>query len=212
MKNHEKKHKISTAATLLNRASNLPSTTDGKAKEIKHVRDALKANGYPPPIISNVLKKKNSTETIPSPEELVGMFFKWAEPSNTHPDFACIPYISGLTEPLSRLLRSNGIRVVRTKPYNRNLLHQNSGHLSIFKPTLFIRSLATIARGTTSVKRDVFQLEKKNISGMSRAALKDLTFQIMLGRTITQLTLRMQLSLTKVTIVCEKLLNHGILQ
>ena len=86
---HEKKHKISTAATILNRASNPPSTTDGKAKEIKHVRDALKANGYPPPVISNILKKKNTTETIPSPEELVGMFFKWAEPSNTHPDFAC---------------------------------------------------------------------------------------------------------------------------
>ena len=42
---------------------------------------------------------------------------------------------------------------------------------------------------------------------MSRAALKDLISQIML-----QLTLRMQLSLTNATIVCEKLLNHGILQ
>ena len=87
----EKKHKISTAATLLNGAFNLPSTTDGKAKEIKHVRDALKVNGYPPLVISNNLKKKNSTETTPSPEELVGMFYKWAEPSNRRPDFACIP-------------------------------------------------------------------------------------------------------------------------
>ena len=113
---HEKKHKISTATTLLNRASNLPSTTDVKAKEIKHVRDALKANGYPLLVISNILKKNNSTETIPLPEELVGMFFKRAEPSNTRPDFACIPYISGLTEPLSRLLRNNRIGVV-TKPH-----------------------------------------------------------------------------------------------
>ena len=77
---HEKKHKISTAATLLNGASNRPSTTDGKPKEIKLVRDALKANGYPPLVIYDNLKKKNSTETIPSPEELVDMFFKWAEP------------------------------------------------------------------------------------------------------------------------------------
>ena len=50
------------------------------------------------------------TRKILSPEELVDMFFKWAEPSNTRPDLACIPYISGLTEPLSRLLRNNGIR------------------------------------------------------------------------------------------------------
>ena len=44
------------------------------------------------------------------------MFFKWADPSNTSLDFACIPYINGLTEPLTRPLRNNGIRFV-TKPH-----------------------------------------------------------------------------------------------
>ena len=111
-----KKHKISTASTLLNRACNLPSTTDEKSKDVKHVSDALKANGYPQSIISNILKKKRATETIPSPEELVGMFFKWVEPSETSFDLACLPYINGLTEPLQRLLRNNGIRVV-TRPH-----------------------------------------------------------------------------------------------
>ena len=212
---HEKKHKISTAATLLNRASNLPSTTDGKAKEIKHVRDALKANGYPPPVISNILKKKNSTETIPSPEELVGMFFKWAEPSNTHPDFACIPYISGLTEPLSRLLRNNGIRVV-TKPHKTL---QQEFPSPKFRPLIDLQTNVVYKISCNDCSWNYigetgrcFSTRKKNISGMSRAALKDLTSQIMLGRTIIQLTLRMQLSLTKATIACEKLLNHGILQ
>ena len=57
-----------------------------------------------------------------------------------------------------------------------------------------------------------FSTRKKNIPRMSRAALKDLTSEIMLGRTIIQLTLRIQLSSTKAIIVCEKLLNHGILQ
>lgn len=56
---------------------------DGKSKEIKHVTDSLNPNGYPLSIISNILKKKHSTERIPTPEELVGMFFKWAKPSNT---------------------------------------------------------------------------------------------------------------------------------
>ena len=79
----------------------------------------------------------------------------------------------------------------------RNFLHQNSAHKSIFKSTLFIRSLATTAR-------------KNNIgeTGMSRTVPKDLTSQIMLGRTIILLTLRMQLLLTEATIVCVKLLNH----
>jgi len=107
---HEKKHKISTASTLLNRASNLPSTSAGKSKELIYVSNALESNGYPPSFISNILKKKPPPETTPSPEELVGMFFKWADPSNSDSGFAVLPYIKGLTEPLSRLLRNNGIR------------------------------------------------------------------------------------------------------
>ena len=71
---HEKKHKISTASTLLNRACNLPSTIEGKPSKVIHVNSAFFANGYPPTFISKVLKKKKtSPELIPSPEELTGM-------------------------------------------------------------------------------------------------------------------------------------------
>ncbi|KAL9974354.1 hypothetical protein ACROYT_G011378 [Oculina patagonica] len=110
----EIKHKVSTASTLLFRAANLPSTCEGKARETSHVTEALKANGYPPTVISNILKKK-SAPTTPPPEELVSMFFNWADPSDTSLGFACLPYIRGLTEPLTRLLRKNDIRVV-SKP------------------------------------------------------------------------------------------------
>lgn len=109
---HAKEHKISTASTLLFRASNLPSSFEGKTRETNHVRAALEANGYPPAVISNILNKKPPPSTVPPPEELVSMFFKWADPSNTYQGFACLPYISGLTEPLTRLLRKNDIRVV----------------------------------------------------------------------------------------------------
>ncbi|XP_020618403.1 uncharacterized protein LOC110056291 [Orbicella faveolata] len=74
---HEMKHKLSTATTLLNCASNLPSTPEGKAKELIHVTDALKSNSYPLSVISNILKKKPPPVITPSPEELVGMFFGW---------------------------------------------------------------------------------------------------------------------------------------
>jgi len=79
-------------------------------------RAALEANSYPSAVISNILNKKPPSPTIPPPEELVSMFFKWAEPLDTHNGFACLPYISGLTEPLMRLLRKNKIRVVN-KPF-----------------------------------------------------------------------------------------------
>ena len=64
---HEKKHKISTASTLLNRASNLPSTSAGKSKELIYVTSALVSNGNPKSFISNILKKKSPPETTPSP-------------------------------------------------------------------------------------------------------------------------------------------------
>ena len=38
------------------------------------------------------------------------MFFRWADPSDLHRGFAVLPYIKGLTEPLSILLRNNGIQ------------------------------------------------------------------------------------------------------
>ena len=57
---HDKIHKISTAETLLHRATKLPNTAQGKNTEINHVTDALRANNYPSDIISNILKKKFS--------------------------------------------------------------------------------------------------------------------------------------------------------
>ena len=58
----------------------------------------------------NILKKKPPPETTPFPEELVGMFFKCIDPPNPYRGFAVLPYIKGLTEPLSKLLRNNGIQ------------------------------------------------------------------------------------------------------
>ena len=45
---HDKKHKVSTAATLLHRALSLPNTIEGK------VYSALQSNGYPSKFIYDV--------------------------------------------------------------------------------------------------------------------------------------------------------------
>ena len=44
---HDRKHKISTAETLLHRALNLPNTQVGKTRGIARVCAALHSNGYP---------------------------------------------------------------------------------------------------------------------------------------------------------------------
>ena len=107
---HVLKHKLSTASTLLNRAINLLSTSEGVKKELNHVSNALKSNGYPSATISNILKKTSTPEIIPSPEELVGMFFRLIDPPDPQNGFAVLPYIKGVTEPLTRILNKNGIR------------------------------------------------------------------------------------------------------
>ena len=46
----------------------------------------------------------------PTPEELIGMLFKTAEPTNW-PNFAVLPYIKGITKPLTRILKEHDIQV-----------------------------------------------------------------------------------------------------
>ena len=98
--------------TLLFRASNLPSSFEGKTRETNHARAALEANGYPSAVISNILNKKPPPSTVPPPEELGSMFFKWADPCNRTRVLHASLTSAVLTEPLTRLLRKNDIRVV----------------------------------------------------------------------------------------------------
>ena len=105
---HDLKHKISTANTLINRSLNLPTTEDGKLKELQHVSAALVSNGYPKTIISKVIKTQTEKAT-PGPEKLVRTFFELIEPSEPCAGYATLPYIRGITEPLSRTLKKHNI-------------------------------------------------------------------------------------------------------
>jgi hypothetical protein len=108
---HDMKHKISTATTLIHRSLNLPTTEDSKSEELKHVSVALASNGYPKTVISKVIKTQTEKTAVPSPEELVKTFFELVEPSETCIGYATLPYIKGITEPLSRTLRKHNIKV-----------------------------------------------------------------------------------------------------
>ena len=114
---HDKKHKESTAATLLHRALNLPNTSEGKERELNHVYAALESNGYPSKFIRDLQNKKTRPSPNLSPEELVGMFFNLVEPSESRKSFASLPYIKGVTEPFTRVLKKHDISVIN-KPMN----------------------------------------------------------------------------------------------
>ena len=52
---------------------------------------------------------------MPSPEELVGQFFKRFDDIDKPSGYVTLPYISGITDALRRILRKQNIRVA-TKP------------------------------------------------------------------------------------------------
>ncbi|XP_068704130.1 uncharacterized protein [Montipora foliosa] len=113
---HNSQHKVSTASTLLDRALNLPNSFEGKKQELNYVYAALDSNGSPSKFMKNKLAKKtrSSTTNIP-PEELVGMFFEMVEPTEPRKSFASLPYIKGVTEPLTRVLKKHDFMVVNKR-------------------------------------------------------------------------------------------------
>ena len=52
--------------------------------------------GNPLNLIADIERKKRVPPPVPTPEELVGMFFKWVDLPHTR-GFATLPYIKGLT-------------------------------------------------------------------------------------------------------------------
>ena len=108
---HDKKHKVSTAATLLHTATHIANTEENKASETKDVFETLKSNGYASKFINDVHKRLKTKEEIPAPEELVREFFALVDPPTTSASYAVLPYIKGLTEPLTRVLWNFDIRV-----------------------------------------------------------------------------------------------------
>ena len=108
-----RQHKVSTASSLLHRALDLPNSSEGKKRELNYVHAALKSNGYPSSFIKSIhARKTRASTTNVSPEEVVGMFFKMVEPTESRKSFASFPYIKGVTEPLTRILKKHDVTVV----------------------------------------------------------------------------------------------------
>ena len=75
---HDNNHKISTAATLIHRAINVPNSQTGRDQEINRVYTALDSiNGYPTNLITQITKKK----CLPTPEEQCRDVFQMCWPA-----------------------------------------------------------------------------------------------------------------------------------
>ena len=105
---HPIAHKKTVARTLLMRADTIPSTSDLKANERRHVFKVLQGNNYPRRFLSDCEKRART------PNEN-------SENENSVMGFAVIPYVQGVTEPIKRILGGFNIKVAQ-KPY-KTLAH-----------------------------------------------------------------------------------------
>ena len=130
--------------------------------------------------------------------------------------FAILPYIRGITEPLTWILKRHSIKVFK-KP--TNILQQDCP-VPKFRPPednqlaiLFTKSLVHDVNGVTSVKlKDHLAPEEKNILEIQHHVLKAPMLLNMHGPLTTQLTETTQQSLTIKTIAPERQWNHGTQQ
>ena len=102
--NHHLHHKRSVVRTLLHRAEHLVSEEEDKAKEVQHIQNALLANGY-----------KCWMFKVPSRPSPTGQENSTSE--TTRPISVGLPYVSGLSEYLSRVFGTQDIRTYHN-PYN----------------------------------------------------------------------------------------------
>ena len=96
-------HKRAVVKSLMDRAEKIPTTKSDRIKEKQRVISTLQSNGYAKRFILETSKAK------PPLKEIINV----ADSERRH---STIPYVSGTSEPIRRVLENHGIKVV-FKPY-----------------------------------------------------------------------------------------------
>ena len=108
---HPSQHKRSVVNTLLHRAQKIPSTNAERSRERKHVIKVLRDNNYPPSFIRSCKSYHNSSRRDSSTNGSSSASTSSASP------FVVLPYVTSVSEKISRVLRNNGVKV-GYKPIN----------------------------------------------------------------------------------------------
>ena len=109
--NHHLEHKRSVVRTLIHRAKMINKEEKDKKQEVKHVKEALQANGYEDWMMEIPKKKQDENR-----EEV--------KTKNKGP-MVGLPYMKGISEPLARIFKGHGVTIFH-KPINtlrRQLVH-----------------------------------------------------------------------------------------
>ena len=83
--------------------------------ETEQYRDTTNDQRYPDQIIKQISRELTSNSLVSSLEELVGEFFKHFADNDKPSRYITLPYISGITDALRRILLKQNIRMT-TQP------------------------------------------------------------------------------------------------
>ena len=108
---HPSQHKRSVVNTLLRRAQEIPSTNAGRSRERRHVIKVLRDNNYPLRFLRSCKSYHSSLHRDSSNNNTSST----SAPSTS--PFVVLPYVRGISERISRVLRNNGVKVCY-KPCN----------------------------------------------------------------------------------------------
>ena len=108
---HPSQHKRTVVNTLLHRGQKIPSTNAERSRERKHVNKVLRDKNYPLTFIWICKAYHNSSRRDPSTNASSS-----ARASSVSP-FVVLPYVRGVSEKISRVLRNNGV-ILGYKPLN----------------------------------------------------------------------------------------------
>ncbi|RWS20893.1 reverse transcriptase-like protein [Leptotrombidium deliense] len=104
-------HKKSVITALIQRAFNIISSVEDITKELDYIRCTLTGNNYPLDLINKIIK-----------ETQLKIIDTEAENENTNTKPLVMPYINGVTEPISRLFHK----------YNINIFHKSNKQIKHF--------------------------------------------------------------------------------
>ena len=139
---HPSQHKRSVVNTLLRRAQEIPSTNAGRSRERTHVIKVLRDNNYPLRFIRSC---KSYHSALRRDSNTNDASIASAPSTST---FVVLPYVRGVSERISRVLRNNGVKV-GYKPCN--VLHtrfprpKDKPFALQCRGVVYIRSAALIA-------------------------------------------------------------------
>ena len=103
---HPSQHKRTVVNTLLHRAQVIPSTNAERSKERRHVIKVLRDSNYALSFIRSCMSYHNSLRRDSTSTNVSSS----ASTSSTSL-FVVLPYVRGVSERISRVLRNNGVKV-----------------------------------------------------------------------------------------------------